>query len=131
MSSDRAGNKPSMAAAALAPAIAAGACATAGATRVIEQPEGGYEAALAEVELPASPTGLVRFSPCSGCARVSLPVSPRTAYFVERSEVPLDALVQAAAEAAAAGRADETAIYIFYDVETRRVNRLVLDRLDD
>lgn len=115
---------------ALVATIAAGACAVAGATRVFEQPEAAYEAALADVTLPLSVTGRVTFRPCNGCALVSLPVSPRTNYLVERSEVPLDALVRAAAEAAAAGRADETAIYIYYDVETRRVNRLVLDHLD-
>jgi len=132
MSSDRAGRRlPPAGARALAAAMAVGLCAAAGATRVLEQPEGAYEKALAEVALPTGPTGRVSFPPCPGCAPVSLPVSPRTAYFVERSQVSLAVLSDAAAEAAAAGRADETAVYIFYDVETRRVNRIVLDRLDD
>ena len=128
--SDRAVRKPPTGARALVAAIAAGACAVAGATRVFEQPEAAYETALADVTLPLSVTGRVTFPPCSGCTLVSLPVSPRTIYLVERAEVPLDALVRAAAEARAAGQADKTAVYIYYDVETRRVNRLVLDHLD-
>lgn len=131
MCSDRAARRPPTAGARLlAAAIALGACVAADATRVIEQPEGAYETALAEVTLPAGPVGRVSFPPCAGCTPVSLPVSPQTTYFIERSQVPLEALARAAADAAAAGRADETAVYIFYDVETRRVNRLVLDRLD-
>ena len=89
--------RPPVGARALIAAIAAGACAAAGATRVFEQPDAAYETALAEVMLPAGPVGRVSFPPWAGCTPVSLPASPRTIDLVERAEVLLDALVRAAA----------------------------------
>src|SRR5690606_27506519 len=89
--------RPSAGARALIATVAAGACAVSGTTRVFAQPEAAYETALAEVTLPAGPVGRVSFPPWAGCTPVSLPASPRTIDLVERAEVPLDALVRAAA----------------------------------
>lgn len=101
------------------------------AARTIEQPEGSFEAALAEVVLPRSTAGSVAFPPCGGCSRIALPVGLDTVYLIERSPVALAEWLSAAEDAKAAGRAERTAVYVFYDIETRRVNRLVLDGLDD
>lgn len=113
----------------LAFAAVAGFSAAAGATRLLEQPEGAYETALADVALPRSAAGYVRFPPCAGCAPLTLSVTTSTAYFIERTPVSLAELAAAASDVEADGRAGDAAVYVFYDVESRRVNRLVLDRL--
>jgi hypothetical protein len=105
--------------------------ASAAATRLIEQPEGSYEAFLVDVVLPTSTAGHVVFKPCRECSSLSLRVTPETSYRIQRSAVPLGDLARAAADLAASGRAARTAVYVFYDVESELVNRLVIDPLDD
>ena len=118
---------------ALATVIVAGGLglvASASATRVLEPIEGGYEAVLTEVVLPASTAGYVIVPPCSACPPVSLGVSAQTAYLVERAPVPFADFMQAANALLRSGRAERAAVYVFYDLETTRVTRVVLDDLD-
>lgn len=100
------------------------------ATRVLEPIEGAYEAALTEVVMPASSGGYVIVPPCSTCPPVSLGVTAETTYLVERAPVPFADFMQAANTLARSGRAERTAVYVFYDLETTRVTRVVLDDLD-
>ena len=113
--------------------VAAGTLAlatSAFATRVLEQIEGAYEAALTEVVMPASTAGYLIVPPCSTCAPVSLGVGAETTYLVERAPVPFADFMQAANTLARTGRAARAAVYVFYDLETTRVTRVVLDDLD-
>lgn len=118
----------------LLPAIVAcgalGIATSASATRVLEQIEGAYEAALPDVVLPAGTAGYVILPPCSACVRISLGVSADTQYIVERAPVPFVDFIEAADALASSGRARRAAVYVFYDLETKRVTRLVLDDLD-
>ncbi len=100
------------------------------AAHALEQIEGAYEAALIEVVLPASTLGYVVVPPCSTCRPVSLAVDDDTAYIVARAAVPYADFTRAAAALIAAGRGRSAAVYVFYDLETTRVTRLVLDDLE-
>jgi hypothetical protein len=104
---------------------------SAAATRLIEQPEGGYEAFLGDVALPTSTTDAVVLKPCSTCPSLSLHVTPQTSYRLRRTAVPLGDLARAAADLVASGKARRTAVYVFYDIESGAVNRLVIEPLDD
>ena len=102
--------------------------AAAGAVRIVSQPEGAYELLLQEAVLPGSTAGYVIFTPCGGCDRVSLRVTASTKYHVADAAVPYAEFI-AAAEAYGDGQ--DAALYVFYDTASGRVNRLVVDRLDD
>jgi hypothetical protein len=111
-------------------ALALGLLGAASATRVLEQPEGAYELKLENVVLPQSTAGYVIFKTCAACDQTSMNVAASTVYLVERSAVSLAAFLEAAESFR---QMDDgggiTAVYVFYDVESRRVNRLVLDHL--
>lgn len=116
---------------AIAAVAALGITANAFGTRVLEQIEGAYEASLADVVMPASAAGYVIFPTCSTCGRISLGVTSETTYLIERAPVPLADFLEAADAFAQSSRASRAAVYVFYDLETKRVTRLVLDELDD
>jgi len=105
---------------------------TASATRTIEQPEGAYESSLRDVIMPGGSAGYVIFKPCSACDSISLNVTADTAYFVRSTALPLPDFLQAAESFRDQGETGVgTAVYVFYDVETKRVNRLVLAHFGD
>jgi len=113
--------------------VAAGALAAAPAafsTRVLELIEDAHEALLADVVLPASTAGFVTLPPCSTCPPTSLAVGADTVYLVENEAVPFADFIAAAATLTASGRARSAAVYVFYDLETKRVTRLALDDLE-
>lgn len=120
----------SVRAAAWAVLVALGPPLAAPAAHALEQIEGAYEAALVEVVLPASTRGYVVVPPCSTCRPESLAVDADTAYVVARTAVPYADFARAAAALVAAGRGRSAAVYVFYDLETTRVTRLVLDDLE-
>jgi hypothetical protein len=103
---------------------------TAWALRVLEQPEESYELVLRDVILPGSEAGSVIFTPCSGCNSVALRVTASTRYLVEGKPAKLEDLLKAAESLRQNGDAStNTAVYVYYDVESKRVNRLALDYL--
>jgi len=106
------------------------AAAGASATRVLELVEGAYESLLADAVLPASAAGFVTVPPCSTCPPTSLGVGAETVYLVEKAAVPFADFIDAAAAITASGRARRAAVYVYYDLETKRVTRLALDDLD-
>ena len=100
---------------------------TASATRVIEQPEGAYEVLLRDVIMPGGSAGYVIFKPCESCDNISLNVAADTAYFVSKTALALADFLQAAESFRNQDSSGtSTAVYVFYDVESKRVNRLVL-----
>ncbi len=110
--------------------VAAGALAVAdaaSATRVIELIEGAYEALLADVVLPASTAGFVTLPPCSTCPPTSLGVDSNTVYLVENAALPFADFLAAAGALIGSGRGRDAAVYVFYDLETKRVTRIALD----
>jgi hypothetical protein len=98
------------------------------AARIVDQPEGAYELRLGAVVLPGNTAGHVVFKPCTDCASISMSVTAATIYTVDRSVVPFaDFLTAAQSFRSRQGGDKNTAVYVFYDVESRRVTRLALD----
>ncbi len=105
-----------------------GSLSSAWAYRVIEQTEDAYELMLGEVSLPRSAAGTVIFKPCPDCNTTALRVSAETLYFVNGSPMELsDFLARAEEIRKMDGGNQNTAVYLFYDVDSQRVNRLMLD----
>jgi len=92
--------------------------------RTIEE---AYELRPSQVQLPASSTGGLTVRLCATCSPVVLRVTEATMWFSAPREQPpagqgavLDAL-------AAAGSRAGVWIYVYYEPQTLRVNRIVLD----
>ena len=99
--------------------------------RVMEQTEDAYELVLGEISLPRSVTGSVIFKPCPDCTTTSLRVSTATTYFVNGLSLEFPDFVRAAAAIRDMdGGNRNTAVYLFFDTESRRVNRLALDHFN-
>ena len=105
-----------------------GGISSAWAARVMVQHEDAYELALADVSLPSGVPGSVRFRECRACRTTSLRVTQATTFFFNgtRLEFP-DLLEIAAAIRETADGNEDTAVFVFFDIESRRVNRLALD----
>ena len=96
--------------------------------RVIAQPEEAYEFLLSEVTLPATTTGVIRFLDCSECVATSLRVAAATTYQLNGVAMSLDALLLADESIRETEAGDEnTAVTVFFDVETLRVNRIAVE----
>lgn len=104
---------------------------SASANRIVDQPEDAYETWLEHVTLPSSTAGYVIFKPCAACANQSLRVTSNTVYLLDGEPHPLAELAEEAARMRDSLGPKRTAVYIFRDIETDAVNRLVLDRLED
>lgn len=107
-----------------------GAASSAWGYRVLEQTEDAYELGLGEVSLPRNSSGSVIFKPCDECRTTSLRVSSGTIYEVNGTALELaDFLEAAEGFRRMNGGNQQTAVYVFYDIESKRVNRLALDYL--
>ena len=99
-----------------------GLAAPASATRVMYQPEDAYELSLGEVSLPQRVGGSVIFKPCPECKTVGLRVTTDTRYFVAGQQVTVGELAKAVEKLERT-----TNVTVFFDKETRFVNRLKID----
>ena len=96
--------------------------------RTIEQ---AYELTPGQVQLPETPEGPLTVHPCPTCRIVSLRVTTATAWFngpgtVKAGGPPAgQAAVLEAFRAAASN--PQTLVYVYYEPQTRRVKRIVLD----
>ena len=99
-----------------------GLAGPASATRVMYQPEDAYELSLGEVSLPERVGGSVIFKACAECKTVGLRVTRDTRYFVGGLEVTVDELAKLTAKLART-----TNVTVFFDKESRFVNRLAID----
>jgi hypothetical protein len=92
--------------------------------RTIEQ---AYELTRSQVQLPGTPEGGLTVRPCPTCRPVILQVTTETAWFNgPGTRQPVgQAAVLAAFRAAAAD--PKTLVYVYYEPQTRRVKRIVLD----
>ncbi len=101
------------------------------ADRVVELTEDAYELALGDVSLPDGVTGSVRFRTCPACRTTSLRVTRVTTYFVNGAALEFaDFLAAAEAIRQMDGGNDNTAVYVFFDIESRQVNRIGLDHFN-
>ena len=112
-------------------ALLLGSMSSAWAYRVMEQTQDAYELVLGEVSLPRGDTGSVIFKPCPTCTTTSLRVTRATTYFVNGAPLAFpDFLAAAEAIRQLNGGNQDTAVYIFFDIESRRITRLVIDHFD-
>jgi hypothetical protein len=97
----------------------------AGATlRTIEQ---AYELARTQVQLPTTPEGGLTVRTCPTCRPVVLKVSAATTWFSQpgtRQPAGQAAVLEAFRAAATNAK---TLVYVYYEPQTRRVKRIVLD----
>ena len=112
-------------------ALLLGSISSAWAYRVIEQTEDAYELVLGEVSLPRGVSSSVIFKACPVCTMTSLRVTSATTYFVNGTPLEFpDFLEAATAIRQMDGGNRNTAVYVFFDIKSRRVNRLELDHFD-
>lgn len=100
---------------------------SAGAVASLRTVEQAYELARSEVQLPGSPDGLLTLRPCSGCRPLALRVTAATAWYSQpgrRSPDGQAAVLTAFRQAAAT---PGTLVYVYYEPQSRRVKRVVLD----
>lgn len=108
-----------------------GTISSAWAFRSVEQVEDAYELVLGEVSLPQRVTGTVSFRTCPTCTRISLRVTSATTYAVNGAALEFaDFLEAAAAIRQINGGNQNTAVYIFSDIQSHRVNRLKLEHFN-
>lgn len=106
-------------------ALLLGAALPAGATlRTIEQ---AYELTRRQVQLPGQPEGTLTVRPCAECRPVVLRVTAATAWF-DRPGTRQPAGQSAVLAAFSASATNPAAlVYVYYEPQTRRVKRIVLD----
>jgi len=92
--------------------------------RTIEQ---AYELTPGQVQLPAASTGGLTVRLCATCSPVVLRVTEATEWFSAPREQPPAGQAAVLAALAAAGNSAGTRIYVYYEPQTLRVNRIVLD----
>jgi hypothetical protein len=94
----------------------------------MEQVEDAYELVLGEVILPRGVSSSLIIRPCSDCMTTSLRVNRATTYFVNGATMEFPDFIKAAeAIRDMDGGNQNTAVYVFFDIESRQVNRLMLD----
>ncbi len=99
--------------------------------RVIEQREASYELVLSEVWLPRGVTSSVIFKPCPACTTTSLSVTRATTYFVNGAALDFPDFLEAAKAIRQMNRRSQmTALYVFFDVQSRRVKRMEIDHFN-
>lgn len=118
-------HRTSPAAAVLGALVLLAAGLPAGATlRTIEQ---AYELTRSQVQLPGRPEGTLTVRPCPECRPVILQATAATTWFSRPGtpEPAGHAALLAAFRASAANPG--TLVYVYYEPQTRRVKRVVLD----
>ncbi|MFL2545858.1 MAG: hypothetical protein ACJ0SL_00560 [Candidatus Rariloculaceae bacterium] len=104
---------------------------SASAYRVLEQKEEAYEAALTNVTLPRAAVGSIRLKTCRDCPSVSFRTSDATIYIVNGAPLPFPEFFELATSYRdIRDEAERTAVYVFVDNETQRVNRLAIDHFN-
>lgn len=98
---------------------------TAHATRVLEQPEVGYELALNQLTLPSTATGGVTVKRCDDCAYTTHVLTGTTQFYVNAQLLPYVEFKRIVDEVRADRRTRAFA-GLFLDVETGRVTRVTL-----
>lgn len=92
--------------------------------RAVEQ---AYELARPDVQLPGSPDGLLTLRPCAGCRPLALRVTPATAWFTQPGRRAPDGQAAVLTAFRLAAGTPGTLVYVYYEPQTRRVKRVVLD----
>jgi len=96
--------------------------------RVLEQIEDAYELTLDQVTLPSRETGSVSFQACESCPTTFLSVTTATKYQRNGEQMNLSDFVAVANELGTLNSdIRPVLIYVFINIESKRVTRIVLD----
>jgi hypothetical protein len=108
----------------LAVLLAFAGSASAQAPRVVKILEQSYELDLADVALPPDGIGTITVAPCASCTRVAHPATSSTAYLLNATPVPFADFIKAAHDRRRMARS--TFVGVYYDIESKRVNRVLM-----
>jgi hypothetical protein len=109
-------------------ALTFGLAGTASAVRIVAQPEADYELSLADVQaLPQSTAGYIVFKACPNCDTTSVTVSADTIYLVGQAPVALAQFLETA-QTYRQEEAGAAYLFIFYDIASKHVNRVIVSR---
>lgn len=92
--------------------------------RTIEQ---AHELTRSQVQLPDKPEGSLTVRPCPTCKPVILRVTTATAWFIAPGAVKAAGQPAVLAAFKASAINPQTLVYVYYEPQTRRVKRIVLD----
>ncbi len=92
--------------------------------RTIEQ---AYELSRSQVQLPGASIGGLTVRLCPTCRPIVLRVTPATAWFSAPGELKPAGQAAVLAAFAAAGNKAGLMVYVYYEPQTLRVKRIVLD----
>jgi len=123
--SERRDGERSMTRTALTLVLLAAALGTAAAQRPIEIIERSYELEIGDVVFPVTQTGTVTVKPCPDCSSVVHAVDASTTYLLNRMPVPYEEFMQAVGQRRLVS-SEPTSVGVYYDVETKRVKRILL-----
>lgn len=99
----------------------------AAAQKIVRQMEDAHELTLASLTLPLHLPGPMSFVPCDGCANQALTIVAGTSFLVDGEALEFAAFAEVSnAIRSVAGRASQTPVYIFFDVQSQQVNRVLL-----
>ena len=116
--------RSSLAATALLVSLAAG---SAHAFRVLEPVEHSVELSLGDLTLPGNPAGTVRYRTCATCSLVSRSVGAATIYRLDDRVLSLaDLAVEVEKIRAQPSIHARAMAFVYYDLDTGRVNRVVV-----
>lgn len=93
----------------------------------LRQIEQAFELSPAQLELPTRPDAQLTVRPCAGCRIVALRVTAATRWYSSLSEQPPVGQAAVLEIYRAANRDPRTLVHIFYEPQTLRVSRVVLD----
>lgn len=99
--------------------------------RVLEQLEQPYELDLAAVKMPDSTVGTVSFKTCSTCQLQFRSVYVSTRYFVNGRELAFKDFLPAVANIRASSDGSSPFVGIFVDLQSKRVNRIIVSQSTD
>jgi len=106
-----------------------GFVSSAGAFRVIGQPERPYEVALSRVTLPANTGGTVTVRPCDGCSVSTHRFADGARFLVDGRDIQFADFLKVAADVRGSPTASErTVVGVFVDINTERITRIAIMR---
>lgn len=100
-------------------------CASANATRVLEQPERPYELSLAQLTLPSSATGGLTVKECEACAYSTHLLTSATTFYVNNQLLTYADFSRVAGEIRGSRR-ENALVAVFVDIASGRVTRVKL-----
>jgi len=106
-----------------------GFVSSAGAFRVIGQPERPYEVALSQLTLPPNTGGTVIVRPCDACSVSTHRFADGAKFVIDGREIQFADFLKVVTDVRGSPTASErTVVGVFVDVNTERITRIAITR---